>query len=176
MENELAPVNEVSLHNEDWYQTLLDDCVAIETERSFNARLEILQCNWELGQRIKEENKRMDREKIYGEKIVQNLAVDLGKSTSHIWSCMQVYELFGVDEFDEVVSQLPDGKAISWNKTLKHLGVKKDTPASEKKTIKINEAVALFKEWYVQNVGENQENVDNESQQFNQLLVEYVNK
>ena len=86
MENDIIVRDESGLSNQEFYQALLEDCQAIVVERGFRARMEAIEGKWELGKRIYEENEQMDRQKIYGDKIVENLSRDLGISNSNLFS------------------------------------------------------------------------------------------
>jgi N6-adenosine-specific RNA methylase IME4 len=68
-----------------------------------------------LGKRILEENNNFEREKIYGKKIVQRVAVSLGKSERSIFQAIQFVEKF------PKLDTLPDGKNISWHKICNNL-------------------------------------------------------
>ena len=94
MENDIIVRDESGLSNQEFYQALLEDCQAIVVERGFRARMEAIEGKWELGKRIYEENEQMDRQKIYGDKIVENLSRDLGISNSNLFSCIQFYKQF----------------------------------------------------------------------------------
>lgn len=177
MSKEVIVRDDTGLHNEEWYLSLLDDLKAIETERMFNARIEVIQCNWELGERIFQENSRMERSKVYGKQIVANLANDLGKSESHIHSCVQFYKAIDAPTFDDAVSKLPEGKNVSWNTALKSLGIKKNTkPLSQKKSVKIDDAISVFKVWLVAHVTQKEDEITQHIGEFRQQLLDYQTK
>ena len=134
-----------SLQSEEWYVQLVEDCKAIKTERGFNAAMELIQCNWELGQRISRENDNMQRSEVYGKKVVESLADDLGKSASHLWRCIQVYQFYEVDDFEQLVPKLPEGKNVNWTLAVKGAGIEKDLqPLKEKTSFKIDKISFIF--------------------------------
>lgn len=103
------------LQNCEWYQNLLEECQAIIVETRFNSAIEILKGKWELGKRILEDELNFERAG-YGKKIVETVSKDLGMSAVHLWKCIQFYKKFPKEKFDDVLNELPEGKAISWFK------------------------------------------------------------
>ena len=174
---EIVVKSNTSLHNEDWYLQLLEDCQSIKVERAFNASMEILQGNWELGQRISKENENMKRSSIYGEKVIETLSNDLGKSSSHLWKCVQVYQHYETDDFDTFVSKLPDGKAITWTKALKSANVENEAkPFKEKTSFKLDEIVSSFKEWLIAKGTIEEDEILQSIVEFKRTLQEHINK
>lgn len=138
------------LQNEEWYVQLVEDCRAIKVERSYNAAIEIIQGNWELGKRISEENDNMERAKVYGKKIIETLAEDIGKSPTHLWKCVQVYQFYGTDDFDTLVTKLPEGKNVTWTRAIAGAGIQTEKGALKEKTsFKLDDIIASFKIWLV---------------------------
>jgi len=95
-----------------WYQELVEECKAIITEAVFTSRWALVEGYWKLGERISEENDNFKREKIYGEKIVQDLAISLNTSSRTLHYAIQVYKKY------HKLSEIPEGKNISWNKLI----------------------------------------------------------
>jgi len=102
----------VKIENEEWYQQLVEDCKATITEAVFTSRWALVEGYWNLGKRISEENKNFERAKIYGKKIVQDLAKSLSISERTIHYSLQAY-----DKFPDL-DKIPEGKNISWNKLI----------------------------------------------------------
>jgi len=110
MTNKLVPIQEL-----EWYSNLVEECRAIIVETRFNSAMELLRGKWELGKRITEEELEFERAG-YGEKIIETLAKDLGISAVHLWKCIQFYKKFPKERFDYVISELPEGKNLTWYK------------------------------------------------------------
>lgn len=151
MSKEVAIKKDTSLESENWYQALVEECKAIYVERSYNAGIEIIQRNWEIGERIFSENEKMDRQKIYGKRIVDGVANEIGKSGAYIHQCLQFYKQFPLPEFKEVERKLPEGKNTSWSKITKTVlgeaGKSKEKGA--RRTLKIEEILQVFKAYVI---------------------------
>lgn len=170
--NDIVVKENSSLHSEEWYVQLVEDCKAIKIERGFNAAMELIRGNWELGQRISQENQRMERSEVYGKKVVETLADDLGKSSSHIWRCVQVYQFYGVDDFDQLVPKLPEGKNVTWTLAVKGAGIEKDAQALKEKTsFKIDKILNAFKVWIVSNGTVEEKAIDKAVKSFKEELL-----
>ena len=84
--------------DEDWYQLLVDDCRAIFVERVYRCRMEVIECKWEIGERIVTDPnyKKLTREdsgKIKGQSsFIKYIAKDIGISRSDAYYCVQFYE------------------------------------------------------------------------------------
>jgi hypothetical protein len=129
MGKELIPLQEL-----EWYQELCEECRAIIVETRFNSAVELLRGKWELGKRVTEEELNFQRAG-YGEKIVEILAKDLGMSAVHLWKCIQFYKKFPKERFEDVISELPEGKSISWYKVYtQYLPKHKEEIEEEKET------------------------------------------
>lgn len=138
MSKELTKADE-ALIQEEWYVSLLEDCKAVVVERYYNANDEILAGKWEVGKRISEENDNMERKKVYGKRIIENLSKDLKVSTSDLFNCVQFYKEYNAEEFDAIRGTLPEGKNITWYKmTNKYLGERKDKEKKVKTSFNIN--------------------------------------
>jgi len=102
----------IIIKNEEWYEALVEECKAIITEAVFTSRWALVEGYWELGKRISEENKNFERNKIYGQKIVQGLAESLGIASRTIHYAIKAYE-----KYPEIGS-MPEGKNLTWNKLI----------------------------------------------------------
>ena len=100
----------------DEYNSLIDDCKAIITERVFNARTEIILAHGQLGQRITTD----PIYKKYGrgnQNLIKEIARDMGVSWQEIYRSIQFYEKFGiVSPTGESWGKFKEQKNISWNK------------------------------------------------------------
>ncbi|GAH14823.1 unnamed protein product, partial [marine sediment metagenome] len=114
---------ENDIKNQEWYQSLIDDCKSIITEAVFTSRWALVEGYWNLGKRVSEENNNFERAKIYGEKIVQGLAESLKISERTIHYAIQFYDRY------PSLDKVPEGKNITWNKLItKYLpGPKEET-------------------------------------------------
>ena len=112
MKNELVKVGNI-LADQEWYQHLIEDCKSIITERRFNASWELIQCKWEIGDRILKENDNFERAKIYGKKIATRVSQSLGCSKKEIERCIYFRQKY------TDLNELPEGKAITWHKTVR---------------------------------------------------------
>ena len=112
------------IQNQEWYQSLVDDCQGIITEGIFNWRWTLIETYHGVGCRILAETESFERSQIYGQKIVQNIAESLGRGERTIRYCVQFAR-----EFPDL-SLLPWGKNASWGKVVKLLsgGEDKDSP------------------------------------------------
>lgn len=98
------------LITQDWFNALIEECDAIITETVFNSRWEVLEGYHKLGKRILEEHNNFERNKIYGQEIVQRIAKSLGKNKRTIYYAIQFAQKYAD------LNQLPEGKNISWHK------------------------------------------------------------
>lgn len=109
------------LVNTEWYQSLVSDCQTIMTEAVFISRWALVQGYHDLGKRILEEHDNFERNKIYGEGIVQGLALSLNMSSRILWYAIQF-----VNKYPDL-SKVPEGKNITWNKIItKYLTTSKE--------------------------------------------------
>jgi len=95
---------------QEWYQTLVDECKAIITEAVFNSRYALVEGYWNVGKLIKDTYK--TRKDIYGKKIAQDLAESIGISERTVNYACAAYEKY------PDIGTLPEGKNISWNKLI----------------------------------------------------------
>lgn len=119
---------------QEWYRALVEDCKAIITEAVFISRWARVEGYHQLGERIATENN-LNREEIYGKKILQGLAKSLNTSERTLYYAIQFFEKY--PQLDEV----PEGKNISWNKIVTQYlpeGSKElDAPAQEDKAAEL---------------------------------------
>lgn len=99
----------MTIVNSLWYESLVDDCVAIITEAVFVSRWELVKGYHQLGERIVTD---ADYQRYAGGngKILQDLAESVGQSERTLYYAIQFYNKF------PNLDALPDGKNISWNK------------------------------------------------------------
>ena len=95
------------------YQKLVSDCKEIITEFGFTHRWSLIELNWALGKRIVAEHNGMEREDIYGKKIVSRLAESLEN-----WSERKIYRAVQFYKKYPDLNMLPVGKNISWHKVV----------------------------------------------------------
>ena len=111
------------LVNTEWYQSLVNECHDIITEAIYQSRWALVEGYHNLGKRILEEHDNFERNKIYGEKIVQGLAESLNMSSRILW-----YSIQFVQKYPDL-TKVPEGKNITWNKI-----ITKYLPESKEKT------------------------------------------
>jgi len=103
-------VVEVKEIQSDWYQSLIDDCQSIMVEAEFTSRWALVEGYHTLGMRILTENDNFERQKIYGQKIVQRVAESLNKKERTIFNAVKFAKKF------PDLAVLPEGKNTSWRK------------------------------------------------------------
>lgn len=103
----------VDIRSTEEYKYLLEQAHACLVETTFSAQVELLKGKWTLGKLIVEESS-LYKDKDYGSKVVDMLADDIEISRSHMFKIIQFYKKFPLESFDEVMSKLPGGKALSW--------------------------------------------------------------
>jgi len=109
---------------EEWYKALIDECKSIITEAIFNSRWALVEGYHDLGERV-----RTDlhfKEYAKGTKTsVQDLARNIDISERTLYYAVQFYDTY------PDLSQVPEGKNITWNKLItKYLPAhkEKDSP------------------------------------------------
>ena len=109
----------------EWYSSLVSDCQGIMAEAVFISRWALVEGYHNLGKRILEEHNNFERNKIYGEKIVQGLADSLNMSSRILWYAIQF-----VQKYPDL-NEVPEGKNITWNKIMtKYLPTSKERPTT----------------------------------------------
>ena len=112
-------MNELTV--EKWYQALVSDCQSIITEAVYISRWALVEGYHNLGKRILEEHDNFERAKIYGKKIVNDLAESLNMSSRILWYAIQF-----VQKYPDL-NKVPEGKNITWNKIItKYLPTSKE--------------------------------------------------
>ena len=116
---------------EKWYRTLVEDCQDIISEAVFISRWALVEGYHNLGKRILEEHENFERNKIYGEKIVQGLALSLNMSSRILWYAIQFAKKY------PDLNEVPEGKNITWNKIItKYLTTQKENQPEQDYTVK----------------------------------------
>ena len=104
------PQEIVKIEKEEWYKSLIEDCLAIIIERTFNSEYERILCKWELGDRIlKDEDKGIT-------KSLHRCAVDLKKGERDLWYCLEFRRKY--PKFAEEIK--------NWGKEMKWIGIKRE--------------------------------------------------
>lgn len=171
---EVVIKEETSLSNEAWYQGLVEDCQAIVVERGVNARMEVVEGKWELGQRITQANEEMERKEIYGKRIIENLSNDLGASTTDLWNCVKFYKEIGVEQFNDAIQKLPEGKNVSWYKITLWLGDRKENAKDKvKKSYKLTDVLDAFKLLIISKGASDEVEIEQSVIEFKETLVNY---
>ena len=104
-----------SIEQEEWYNSLIEDCQSILTEGIWNYKLTLIKTYHLLGKRILEENDNFKRKKVYGEKIVSQVSQSLKQGNRTIWRAIQFARQY------PDLDLLPEGKNISWHKICNEL-------------------------------------------------------
>lgn len=99
-----------SIEQEEWYQSLIEDCQAILTEGIWNYRLTLIKTYHLLGDRILEDKDNFTKGGYTIDGMSSHVATSLGKSQRTIERAIQFRQKF--PELD----MLPEGKNISWHK------------------------------------------------------------
>ena len=91
------------------YPQLAEDIDAIIDKAVFNSRMELIEGYWEVGQRIRQFKQGSVTT------LLQDLALDIGKSERTLWYAVQFYDKF---PNLQLVGSLEEGKNLSWNKII----------------------------------------------------------
>lgn len=100
----------------DWYQSLVDDCKAIVTERLWRSRQEVIEGWHEVGQRIATDANYKKFAHGNGE-TKKKLAADIGASVQTLYKAIQFYEQY--PKLSHALQTFEEGKNISWRKITK---------------------------------------------------------
>lgn len=181
MSKSLAIKKELGLDNEEWYQAMKEDCSAIITEHEFQIRDTAAKAWWEVGQRLIENSENIPGYNKYGERIIENLARDLGKSPATIFSAVQFYKRFPAESYDEAQKSFPWGKDASWYAIRQHyLGSgKRDEEERIRHSFKRPEILGVLKEWLISHSEKeysNDEEIENDLKDFDELLISRIGK
>jgi hypothetical protein len=98
----------------EFYERFIQECRSIIVTKVSLSRMELIEGYHMLGKEILENHDRFEREKIYGEKIVQRIANSLNMSTRLVYYIMKFVEKYPDLDF------LPDGVNVSWHKLVKN--------------------------------------------------------
>jgi len=159
---------------ESWFTTLIEDCKDIVVEHEFASRWALVEGYHTLGSRILAENDNFEREKIYGQDIVQRVAISLQKRPRTIYYAVKFASLY------PDLNLLNEGKNLSWHHIInKYLTAGEDKPVKITPTEMIRQIKQLLytelqKELQLVNNGDiaiNKSNVD-----FIRYLQDQVNK
>jgi N6-adenosine-specific RNA methylase IME4 len=99
------------LINQEWYQSLTEDCKAIIKEAVFTSRWALVEGYWKLGERIEtdEDFKKFSKG---NHSSLQDLANNLNTSERTIYYARQAYNKF------PQLGDMPEGKNLTWNKLI----------------------------------------------------------
>lgn len=116
---------DLTVINDLWYETLIEDCKDIITEAVFTHTWSLVEGYHQLGTRILMENDNFERAKIYGQDIVQRIAESLNKKPRTIYYAVQFARKY------PDLTLLTEGKNVSWHHIInKYLTEgKEDKPA-----------------------------------------------
>jgi len=106
------------LNEQDWFQSLIDDCRSLLTEGIYNYRLTLIKVYHLLGKRILEENDNFKREKIYGERLCHAVSESLGQSQRTIWRAIQFAKKY--PDLDKFIDTTREQKILSWHKIVQN--------------------------------------------------------
>ena len=163
------------LLNEDWYSGLIDDIKSMTTEKTVEAHELIMEFKWTTGKLIFEQYKKFEGQKIYGEKIAENIARDIGKSAGEVWACMRFYKLFTFETFNEVLDKLPPeihkGNATWYFIKQNVLGDKDERKGRPRVNYRIEEVLEAFKEWFKNTLKSDFNDLDKSLSDFKRYLV-----
>ncbi len=102
---------DTSITTQEWYKELVEECKAIITESVFTSRWALVEGNWHLGQRIRED--KVAQEYAKGNKsFVQDLARNIHTSERTLYYALQLFDTY------PNINKLPEGKNISMNKII----------------------------------------------------------
>lgn len=164
---------ETSFGNEDWYRGLFEDCDAINTERRTNVRIEKIEERWEIGQRIIECNSNIKKDDVESEKIIQNLANDLGETDNELWNCVNFYKHVDKENFEDVVPILPEGKNITWKKAKIWSGEVVEKKDRIKRSYKLIDVLEVYKMIIISKGVSDEEEIEKQITEFKESIVNY---
>lgn len=101
------------IDNQEWFESLLEECRAIVTEYGFTSRWAKVEGYHSLGQRILEENNNFERSKIYGQQVIKRLSKEINLSERTLQYAVQFAQKF------PALDSLPAGKNVTWSKIIK---------------------------------------------------------
>ena len=122
----------LEIQNQDWYEQLILDCKSIIVERVTNSKTELIKGYLEVGERISTDEN-YQKSSHGNQEFVDRLFKDIGIGKSTGYKCLQAYEKFVVPfkDIDEAITNLPDGKSISWTRIVNQYLPDKDGKVKE---------------------------------------------
>lgn len=102
MNNELVKQEDLSIVQEEWYQSLLEEISVIRGECYKQAQEITIQWRWMIGKVI------VDEKRVYGK--ISKLARDTGISTRSINDYMAFYKKYKAEEWDTAYKKIPPKK------------------------------------------------------------------
>jgi N6-adenosine-specific RNA methylase IME4 len=103
------------IEQEEWFQSLIEDCSAIITEGIYNYRWTLIKTYHLLGERILEDKDNFTNGGYTIDGMLKRVATSLGKSQRTIEYAVQFVKKF------PNLNDLPEGKNISWRKVIELL-------------------------------------------------------
>ena len=99
------------------YLNLVEEIKATETEASFNARITVIQGYYQIGTLVKQYQ---EAHNIGVTSFIKELSLDLKYAERSLWFAKKMADTWRTEE--ELMNNLPDGKATSWTKVKALLG------------------------------------------------------
>jgi hypothetical protein len=104
-----------------WYQSLIEDCQAIITEKEYNARWELIECYHLLGKRILQEYDKFEKLRMDDSALIDTVSISIGRSPRTVYRAIRFARVY------PDLQALPEGKNVSWYKICnKYLGGKNE--------------------------------------------------
>lgn len=108
-------INIENIKNEEWYQSIVEDCQAIITETVFISRQALIEGKHQVGERICADS---NFKKILGGRgkhsFLKQIIQDIGIGRSEGYSCVSFYEKF--PKLSTAMDSFKEQKNISWTK------------------------------------------------------------
>ena len=127
------------MNNEQWFNSLVEDCKDIVTESSFTSRWSLVEGYHLLGSRILQDEVKLTQGGTELRKRLQDLAKFIGKRERSLY-----YAVEFVRKFPDI-NALPEGKDINWYRIIhKYLTAETDRPKTKQDIIfKIKELLKI---------------------------------
>lgn len=114
--------NLITLSNQDWYDSLVNDLKSTITEGIFSSKEVVIHTWYSVGKRILEENHNFERSKVYGQKILKTIAESINVSERSL-----NYAIKFAKENPDIEKFMEDkDKSISWSKICKKINPPKE--------------------------------------------------
>lgn len=137
---------------QDWYQSLVDDCSSIIIEKEFESRFSLIEGYHELGSRILIDENKFD----YGiDEAINRISKSIGKGRRTIYYAVKFAKTY------PSLESLKIGKNASWNKVLKMI-----TEPKEEMLIALPDNESMKKiiikniDWLVENLNQNKKGIN----------------